>query len=569
MHRLLHFIVLVLYPAVSTAQWDQNTTPTYAELIEYYKKLDQNHKEIELYAIGQSDAGIPIYCCIINGAQDSIKTFQKASNETTILVNNGIHPGEPDGINACLLWIDRWIQQGKQTKNLPVIAIIPAYNVGGMFNRSSFSRANQNGPEEYGFRGNAQNLDLNRDCIKMDSENAHTFVKLFQALNPDVFVDTHVSNGADYQYTLTLIHSLKDRLQPSMKELMESSYFPELNNFSKKSGWDWSPYVNTYKETPDSGLVAFNDLPRYAQGYASLFHCLSITIETHMWKPFPQRVKATLDYLNFLIYWTNDKSKELEFAKDEAIRFDQKLSFLGCHYVADMVADSILFKGYEATILPSEVTGLDRLMYNRSKPYTKWIPYYNSFRSSDSIRIPSFYVVSNEAIKVKELLWKNKVQFQTLQSDSLMVVYSERIERFSSPSKPYEGHFLHTNIECFEQADTILFRAGSVIVPTNQPRKRFIVNVLDPKGEDSYFAWNFFDSYVQEKEYFSDYIFEDEAKRLLEENPSLKAEFEAKKKVDLSFAQNSFQQLFYIYRRSPYFEKNTFNRLPVFKIYAN
>jgi hypothetical protein len=128
---------------------------------------------------------------------------------------------------------------------------------------------------------------------------------------------------------------------------------------------------------------------------------------------------------------------------------------------------------------------------------------------------------------------------------------------------------LHTNIECFEQADTILFRAGSVIVPTNQPRKRFIVNVLDPKGEDSYFAWNFFDSYVQEKEYFSDYIFEDEAKRLLEENPSLKAEFEAKKKVDLSFAQNSFQQLFYIYRRSPYFEKNTFNRLPVFKIYAN
>lgn len=187
----------------SQANWTGNTTPSYPDIISYLKKLVKENKEIELYSMGPSDYGLPIYICVINGAGDSLKTLFKAKEQTSILINNAIHPGEPDGVNAMLIWIDSWIKNGKKTADLPLIAFIPAYNVGGMMNRSSTSRANQNGPEEYGFRGNARNLDLNRDFIKMDSQNAFTFAKIFHALDPDVFIDMHVSNGADYQYTLT------------------------------------------------------------------------------------------------------------------------------------------------------------------------------------------------------------------------------------------------------------------------------------------------------------------------------------------------------------------------------
>ena len=186
------------------AQYDSNTSPTYPELIEIYKQLDSDHDEIELYNMGPSDFGLPIYLCVVNGARDSIGTFMRAMQETTLLINNAIHAGEPDGVNACLIWINNWIKSGKP-RDIPLVGIIPAYNVGGMMNRSSSSRANQNGPEEYGFRGNAQNLDLNRDFIKMDSKNMFTFAKIYQNLDPDVFIDTHVSNGADYQYYLTYI----------------------------------------------------------------------------------------------------------------------------------------------------------------------------------------------------------------------------------------------------------------------------------------------------------------------------------------------------------------------------
>ncbi|MFN5652774.1 MAG: M14 family zinc carboxypeptidase, partial [Flavobacteriia bacterium] len=149
------FIGLSLVAALQLSaqqNWSGNTSPSYDELIVHLKKLDQQHKEIKLYNMGASDYGQPIYLCVINGHRDSSQTFEKARQSTTILINNAIHPGEPDGINACLIWLDQWIRAGKPLKShdgqdLPVIAFIPAYNVGGMYNRSSTSRANQNGPE--------------------------------------------------------------------------------------------------------------------------------------------------------------------------------------------------------------------------------------------------------------------------------------------------------------------------------------------------------------------------------------------------------------------------------------
>jgi len=284
MKQLFVFILFCL-PLALSAQLDGKSTLSYPELIRSYEKLAKDHPEIELYEMGDSDYGLPIYLCIVNGEQDSLKTFDKARNSTTLLINNAIHPGEPDGVNACLIWIRDWIEGGKI--ETPVIAIVPAYNVGGMMNRSGTSRANQDGPEEYGFRGNAQNLDLNRDFIKMDSKNMFTFSKLFHALEPDVFVDTHVSNGADYQYTMSYIASVRERMPPSLGNLMHDEMIPSLKNTSAKAGFDLIPYVNLRDEVPERGIEVFNDLPRYAMGYASLMNAISFTTETHMLKPFP------------------------------------------------------------------------------------------------------------------------------------------------------------------------------------------------------------------------------------------------------------------------------------------
>ena len=562
MKHILSIIAVCILTHVF-GQLDGNTTPNYLELISMYERLADEHDEIELFQMGDSDYGLPIYLCVLNGANDSIQTFKKAQEETTILINNAIHPGEPDGVNACLIWIDKWIKSGKKTKNLPVIGIIPAYNVGGMMNRSGTSRANQDGPEEYGFRGNAQNLDLNRDFIKMDSKNMFTFAMIYHALDPDVFLDTHVSNGADYQYTMTYIASVRERMSPILGDLMHDDMIPFLAKNSSENGYDLIPYVDLKGKTPELGIQVFNDLPRYAMGYASLMNAISFTLETHMLKPFPERVKATEIFINQTISWSSLNKSKIEEARLATRAWEENMEFYPYNFKLTEEKESIDFKGFEATTPHSEITGQERLKYNHDQPYVKVIPYYNRYEAKDSVFISDFYVVGRQCTDVLKRLKVNGVQCEVFKNDTTIQLGRSKIVEFETAKRPYEGHFLHTEVKEDVSLALVKFKKGDILIPTKQKNKRFIISVLESRTPDSYFAWNFFDSYLQQKEYFSPYVFEDKALEILQSNASLKSEFEKKKMQDEDFRNSSWKQLYFIYQRSPYYEPSH-NVLPVF-----
>ncbi|NRA12609.1 MAG: hypothetical protein HRT57_11700, partial [Crocinitomicaceae bacterium] len=508
-----------------------------------------------------SDYGLPIYLCVLNGVGDSLKTFEKARMSTTLLINNAIHPGEPDGVNACLIWINDWIKNG-MSKDIPVIGIIPAYNVGGMMNRSGSSRANQNGPDEYGFRGNSQNLDLNRDFIKMDSKNMFTFAKIYHAIDPDVFVDTHVSNGADYQYTMTYIASVKERMSPSLGKLMHEVMIPKIKEMSSFQGFDLVPYVNLRDEVPENGMEVFNDLPRYAMGYASLMNAISFTTETHMLKPFPERVKSTKVFIEATIDWMQSNSTVIEKARKEAREWEQNLDYYPFNFKIVNDPVSLMFKGFEYSRPTSELTGMERLKYHRDRPYEKRILYYDKYAASDSTQIPDVYIVGGQCTDVIERLAANNIKHVVLDKDFKALFSNQRILDYSNGETPYEGHFLHRGVEMEMESDAWGLKEGDIMILTHQLNRRFITSVLEPETPDSYFAWNFFDSYIQQKEHFSSYVFEDKALELLKADPHLKKEFEIKKSTDEEFAKSSREQLYFIYNNSEYYEP-THNVLPI------
>jgi hypothetical protein len=571
MNRFLFsaFFIFVSVSCFSQSNWTGNTSPTYPELIDHLKKLDKTHKEFSMYNMGPSDYGLPIYLFVINGAKDSIRTFQKAKAGTSILINNAIHPGEPDGINACLIWLDQWIAQGKPLetkygKKLPLIAFIPAYNVGGMMNRSSTSRANQNGPEEYGFRGNARNFDLNRDFIKMDSKNAFTFARIFHSLDPDVFIDNHVSNGADYQYTLTYIASMKERMSPEMNELTYGKCIPYLEKNVKQQGWDLFPYVELKGETPAQGIHVFNDLPRYAMGYASLFHSISFTVETHMLKPFSARVQATLAFMEGIIAFTTENTTEIEAKRTASKLWARKLTQYEYNYQLSEKADSISFKGFEHSVPLHPITGLKELTYDRSMPYERAFPWYRTYVAADSVRVPKYYVVGGQEQHVIDRLKANHVVFETLTADQIDTLTVFSVKSYKSPSSPYEGHFKLSKIEVGESQQLVKLKPGDILIPSNQDAALFIHASLQPRAEDSYLTWNFFDSYLQQKEYFSNYVFKDQIADILAKDQALKEEYQLRKSTDEKFRNSEWDQLYFIYSRSPYFEQ-TFMRLPVYQ----
>ncbi|MDB3905439.1 hypothetical protein N9335_03065 [Crocinitomicaceae bacterium] len=559
------FFLFINFCSFSQYEIHSKETPSYPELIEILTNLADSSDAIQLYNMGSSDYGLPIYLCVVNGGRDSLSTFKKARKETTVLFNNAIHPGEPDGINAMLIWLKKISMNPDSLTDLPVITFIPAYNVGGMMNRSGNSRANQNGPLEYGFRGNAQNLDLNRDFIKMDSKNAFTFTRIFHAIDPDIFVDNHVSNGADYQYTLTYISNLESRMSPSIKKITTESLLPNLEKAIKTNyDIDLFPYVDLVGKTPEQGITSFNDLPRYSMGYVGLFHTIGFTVETHMLKPFPSRVRATYAFMDEIIKWTTSHKSLIEKSRNQAREYTSLNADLLINYKrVEEPHDSILFKGYGHSFPKHKITGLKRLKYDTLVPYEKYIPHFNSFQPLDTLSVPQFYFVGRQEKDVVKRLKANKVELTKIKNDTSLYLGVFRVLDFESSKKPYEGHFQLKNPVIEKEHQLVKLKRGDWMISTDQKNALFIHSVLQPEAEDSYLIWNFFDSYLQQKEYFSSYVFVDKIGDILKNDPQLKRSYKKKLKEDDAFRNSEWDQLYYIYKHSPYFEK-TYSILPIY-----
>jgi hypothetical protein len=546
-----------------------NKSYTYEQLIQTYEGLAQQSEFVQLIAIGKSDVGKAIHVVVVS--KDGISTPDQArkGGKSILLINNGIHAGEVCGIEASAALVKKLSDSEHELYKMldsVVVLIIPVYNVGGMLNRGSYSRANQNGPEEHGFRGNAKNLDLNRDFIKLDSRNAKTFTQVFRAWDPDIFVDTHTTNGSDHQYTLTLINTQKDKLNPVLSEFVENEMLPSFYQSMRERRMDMIPYVYNYKSSPDEGIKSFLETPRYSSGYASLFDCFSFVTEAHVYKPFKQRVQHTLGFLETVVSYSAENSTTIQRKRKQAKQLTKTQNQFTIQWELDTTKfEKISFNGYSTKVRKSELTGQEMMFYNRDKPFTKTVEYYNSFKPKVKVVKPKYYVVPQAYDQVVDRLKLNKVKLTQLGQDSIIEAHVYYIEDFKSPKTPYEAHFLHFDVEVLKKKEQIQLYEGDYLIHVNQEENRYIVETLEPQSVDGFFAWNFFEGILQQKEWFSEYAFEPKALQFLRENPDVKKEYEKKKEEDEGFAKDSWAQLYYIYKESPHYE-TTVNRFPVYRV---
>lgn len=577
MNLFLRTLIISIFPLsvfsqtihTKAEQTNFRQTPGYHEIIKWWKNLDARSNMVSLHPMGSTDAGYPLHLVIVSAGGRETPSTLKASGKLVILVNNGIHPGEPDGIDASMMLVRDIVVRKKTLPENVVLAIIPVYNIGGCLNRSPFYRVDQNGPDEFGSRGNSQNYDLNRDFIKSDTREARSFAKIFQTCDPDIFIDNHVSNGADYQHVMTLLSSQHNKLGGEMSRYMEETFEPALYESMHKKGFDLVPYVNNFSETPETGWSQFFDAPRYSSGYATLFHTFGFTPETHMLKPYEQRVKATYALMESFIAFASANDRQIQSLRQAAKKASMQQRSFPIAWKRDTVRyKEIEFKGYSSGKKNSNVSGLPRLYYDRGKPFVKKVPFYNVYVPSDSIERPHSYVIPQGWWKVIELLKLNNVVMHPLNKDSSFEVEYYTITDLKTLPRAFEGHHLHTDVRTEKKRARMQFRKGDIIIPMNQLANRFVVEVLEPRAMDSYFAWNFFDPILGQKEGFSSYVFEDTAEQILKNDPELRQKLEQRKSTDSAFNKSASAQLNFVYRNSPYYEKEHM-RYPVYRVANN
>ncbi len=538
-------------------------TTTYESAISFYQNLAKAYpQQSKLLSYGSTDFGQPLHLMVLSKSKIFDPATLRKNNKRIFLINNGIHPGEPEGIDASMMMARDLLKDNKLPEDV-VICIIALYNIGGSNNRSGTSRANQNGPLAYGFRGNSKNYDLNRDFIKTDSKNSQAFQQIFNTWQPEIFVDTHTSNGSDYQYTMTLIPTQKDKLNPIVSSYLTNILVPNLYSQMKEKGYNLIPYVNSVSEIPDSGITGFIESPRYSTGYAALHNVIGFMPETHMLKEYHERVNSTYKLLNTYVdiivrdakvIGENKRKADIYTAQQKDFPLDWKLN--------RSVYDSIEFKGFEAKYKPSEVSGIDRLYYDRNAPYSKKIKYWDKFEPTITVTKPIAYIIPKAWDKVIALLQLNNVKMHQLTSNTKINLEMYYIADMKTSQQPFEGHYIHSNVTLKPVEQSIQFYSGDYVVYVNQANNRYIVETLEPQAIDSFFNWNFFDSILGKKEGYSSYVFEDTAAELLKNDPDLKQKLEAEKSKNPEFAKNGRLQLDFVYKNSAYYE-STYMRYPI------
>lgn len=566
--RLAAFILALVYiPEANAGSETHPATPAYSEIQNHYVNLCKKYPQARLLEYGLTDCGKPLELFVISPTREFNPDRLRKDGHLIIFINNGIHPGEPDGIVACMD-LAKDILSGKQPlPDKTALCLIPVYNIDGFHVTSTFFRSGQNGPEVVGFRGNAQNLDLNRDFIKCDSENARSFTRMYRHWDPDVFVDTHVTDGADYQHVMTLIDSQKDKLHPSISATMQRHMLPALYSGMEARGFPMCPYVNVWGDDPAGGMNGFLESPRYASGYSALFNAFPFVTETHMLKPYEDRIKATRAFMDVLLAACSTLRTELRESRNQA---NEQVSRTQEDFpirwkLDESQSDTIPFKGFTAERSPSRLTGHPLIRFDREKPFDTRIPYRNHYLATRTIRKPAAYIVPQAWSKVTERLQLNRVESFRIKKDTIVRLPVLYIREHETGKTPYEGHYLHTNINTEPDTQQIQLFAGDYYIPCNQTANRYIIETLEPEATDAFLAWGFFDAIFQQKEWFSDYLFEETAIRLMEKDSALKLEFDSLKKSDPGFSADPWKMMAWIYRQSAWYEPSHL-RYPVYRI---
>lgn len=540
-------------------RYDENISLTYDEAIRYYQKLDELYPNAILKEMGMTDAGRPLHIFIItnDGVFDPAQIRKK--RKAVILINNGIHPGEPEGIDASAQFAAD-ILSGKNDfdkflKNT-VIAIIPVYNIGGALSRSPYYRIDQNGPEEKGARRNTRFLDLNRDFVKQESREARAFADIYNYLDPDVFLDTHTTDGSDHQFTVTLIATQPEKMFPEMEKYFRNKMLPDLySGMLKRYNNEMVPYVQYTDRGSINAIAGFEEFPYFSTGYSALFNTFGFMTEILTYKPYPERVRGTYQFITELTRFTSENNKELLKLRAEANERTLKQK----EYVLDWQEDDerwdqLVFKGYQWVETTAPISGRKTGFYDHNQPYTDTIKYFNYFKPALTVTAPDAYIVPFAWEQVIDRLKVNGVNMWQLEKDTTLLADTYYIDSYEPVKRATQGHYYNTNVKVHSVTQEVKYMKGDYVVPVNQRANNYIVCMLEPQSESGFFAWNFFDSFLEGQDWYSVWGFEGHLKDLLDHDQDLKKAFDEARASDKDLANSPVAQLQWLYQHTPAYE---------------
>jgi len=536
-------------------------SPSYADTRAWFDRLDAASDLIRIEQFGVSPEGRPIYAVIASKDGATLDP-----NKPVLLAQAGIHPGEIDGKDAGMMLLRDMAFYGKDgLLDRANLVLIPILSVDGHERTSPYSRPNQRGPRNQGWRHTATNQNLNRDFMKLDQTEMQAVMGLIHKYDPDLYVDIHVTDGIDYQYDVTYGYNGEDGVwsrSPAIAQWLDDAFKPDMNAALEAKGHIPGELVFAIDDRdPKKGMNDGGLGERYSNGWGSAAHVPTILIENHSLKPHEQRVLGTYVFLEEALKLLADKSQTLRAAidADRALR----TAALPANFVGDEQPTRIRpFKGILYETYQSAASGRPELRWLGQPDPVLWqVPYFGSSPTL-TLKRPTAYWVPSYRADIIERLKTHGVQMETLAAPRTVAVDMLRLVDPKVSARTNEGHVPITVGEVRAEAKDWTFPIGSVRVPTDQPMGDVAILLLEPQSSESFFAWGMFPEVLNRVEYIEAYAIAPLAEKMLAADPALKAEFEAKLAAEPAFAADGDARLAWFYERTPFYDQR-FRLYPV------
>ncbi|MBA3652157.1 MAG: carboxypeptidase [Chthoniobacterales bacterium] len=554
---------------------DFRLTPSYDETAAWLRKLvAAAPQQLKMISLGKSPEGRDIWMTVAARDGESTPEAMRKNGKPIVLAQAGIHSGEIDGKDAGLMLLRDLTVRGTRKDLLEQanFLFVPIFNVDGHERATKFGRANQRGPEVMGWRTNAKNLNLNRDYAKADTPEMAAMLGALNAWQPDLYLDLHVTDGADYQYDITFGFNGTGGHSPAIAGWLEKTFTPAVTNDRAAMGHvpgstDVANWINPVDLS--QGIQSWMADARFSNGYGDARHLPAVLLENHSLKPYERRVLGTYVYVESALRTAGKNAASLR----KAIAADRAANALTIPLAWEIdpkaPGETIDYKAIESRAVPSAISGGVRVEFT-GKPLTQKVPYRHANHVNSSVKRPRAYWIPLAWNDVVQRLELHGIQFERIAEPREMEVTSYRLEEVkfqgakaqdAYEAQPFEGH-VQLTARPVATRRTERFPAGSVRVLTDQPLGDLAVVLLEPASVDSFFQWGFFNEILQPTEYIEGYILEPMAEKMLAGDPKLAAEFRAKLESDEAFRASAKERLRWFYARTPFFD-DRWNLYPV------
>lgn len=535
---------------------DGYISPDYNNTMAFVERLvAANPTQFKSQIIGYSNSKRAIKM-VVASEQGFFDADQLAnSTKPTVLVQAGIHAGEIDGKDAMFMLL-RDIATGKRRDILKKVNIlfIPILNVDGHERSGHFNRINQRGPSKMGFRTNANNLNLNRDFTKLDTPEVKSVLKVINDYNPNLYVDVHVTDGADYQYDVTYGYNpVFASESPAISAALDQYFKPVIDEKLASQGHIPGPLVFVMnKRNFKEGLAGWVATPRFSNGWGDLKSLPTILVENHSLKPYKQRVLGTYVFIDGAIDALSNHSHELANAVKKEQAFVPKELIVQRGYSKTPV--EIEFKGIRYTSKMSTLSGQTEVQYIGEKEDYTNLPVYWQKDVQKRVEVPKAFFIPPVYTDLIEKLSLHGVSVNKLVGENTQPLKQAKIDKYSFAKSPFEGRFRVTATFDYKPAINVNLD-GWFEVTTQQKAGELAVHLLHPEAPDSFFAWGEFNTAFQRTEYMENYALIPFARQMLKDNPKLALAFDKKLKNDKSFVNDANARLNWLYEHSPFYDQ--------------